>query len=278
MSDAMLRAAALIDPQLQANYHIETSINNTYPSHYHDYYEIFVITTGKCKHKINELEQYLEKGSMVFVRPADVHSYDFWGNSDCQFVNINFSSSLVNECFDFFGNRTFEQELKSSEVSPYSILSGSDMDSVIKKSEHILLYSTVDKTKARLLAKSLLVDALTYFFLNDQGSSKKSSPHWFDSLLFQMQKKENFTAGIEKLYSISDKSTGHLNRVFKQYLNTTPTVYINRLKLNYARNLLLTTNMTILEVSFEAGFENLSHFYHLFKDNFGVSPKKIRSN
>lgn len=278
MSDTLLRAETLIDPQIQANYHMETSVRHTYPSHCHDFYEIFVITQGKCIHKTNGKDQYLEKGAMVFVRPGDTHSYGFWDNDDCQFININLSSNLVDDCFDFLGSRLFEQELKGSEFSPCILFNEADMGAVITKSEQILLFSTVDKAKARLLARSLFIDVLTYFFLDFQNNIRKNSPAWFDALLFQLQKKENFTSGLHKLYEMTDKSPGHINRIFNQYLHTTPTVYVNRLKLNYAKNLLLTTNMSILEVSLEAGFENLSHFYHLFRDNFGISPKKVRSN
>jgi AraC family transcriptional regulator, dual regulator of chb operon len=276
MVESMLRAASLIDPLVQANFHIESSIKHTYPLHYHDYYEIFIITIGNCIHKINSQDQYLEKGAMVFIRPEDRHSYDFYDSTDCQFININFYKEMVEDAFGYFGNHIFTQKLKNLELSPYVVLPTTDMEGIIKKSEQIHLYSTIDKIKAKILAKSLIIDALTYYFLNHQNENKKQIPFWFDSLLFQMQKKENFTVGLEKLYSISNRSVGHLNRIFKQYLSTTPTTYINHLKLRYARNLLLTTDLTILEISFEAGFENLSHFYHLFRESFGVSPGKIR--
>jgi AraC family cel operon transcriptional repressor len=272
----MLQAASLIDPQVQSNFHIETSIKHTYPLHYHDYYEIFIITTGKCIHKINNENQNLENGAMVFIRPEDRHSYDFYDDADCQFINVNFYKYVVEDAFDYFGNRIFVQELKNSKLPPYIVLASKEMEIIIKKCEQMHLYATIDKLKARILARSLLIDALTYYFLNHQNENSKQIPIWFDSLLLQMQKKENFIVGLEKLCSISDRSPGHLNRVFKQYLNSTPTEYINHLKLRYAKSLLLTTDLSILEICFEAGFQNLSHFYHLFREGFGISPGKIR--
>lgn len=276
MYEPMLRAASLIDPQVQSNFHLEYSIKHTYPLHYHDYYEIFIITDGKCIHRVNDEEQYLEKGTMVFIRPDDRHSYDFYDCTDCQFANISFYRDVVEASFDYFGDRIFLQKIINSNLPPYIVLSSSDMDVIIKKSEQMHFYATIDKFKARILAKSLLIDALTYYLLSYQNENKKPIPIWFDSLLLQLQKKDNFTVGLEKLYSISGRSAGHLNRVFKQYLDTTPTAYINHLKLRYAKNLLLTTNMSIIEISLEAGFENLSHFYHMFSKNFGVPPGKIR--
>ncbi|MDF2541572.1 MAG: celD [Herbinix sp.] len=276
MKQSMLRANVLIDPLVQASSHIETSIAHTTPLHYHDYYELFIITSGKCVHTVNDQDQILGKGSIVFIRPEDNHCYGFYNEEDCQFMNVNFHQEMVEYAFDYIGDRIFSQHLKSLSLPPNLMLSDIEMESAIGKGEQIRLYSTFDKPKARILAKSFLIETLTYFFLQSKSDEQQAIPVWFDSLLFQMQKKENFCIGLDKLYTISGKSRGHINRVFKQYLNTTPTNYINHLKLNYAKNLLLTTNLEILDVAFEAGFDNLSHFYHLFRDFFGMTPGSIR--
>ena len=273
----MLTAEALIDPQIQANFHIEASITQTTPLHYHDYYEIFLITSGKCIHRVNGQEQVMGTGTLVFVRPQDRHSYDIYNNMDCQFININFYTGFIEAAFDFFGDRNFSSMLETMQLPASAVLPSGEMYSLVGKAEQIHLFASIDKYKARIFAKSFLVDALTFLFANYKNENKKSIPDWLDSVLFQLQKKDNFTAGLNKLYMISGRSTGHLNRVFKQYLGTTPTTYINNLKLNHAKNLLVTTNIDILDIALESGFENLSHFYHLFKEKYGISPGKIRT-
>jgi AraC family cel operon transcriptional repressor len=66
--------------------------------------------------------------------------------------------------------------------------------------------------------------------------------------------------------------------LFKQRLNITPTTYINRLRLNFARYMLLTTDMSIIEISMYAGFDNLSYFYRLFKQRFSLTPADLRKS
>ncbi|RXZ79531.1 AraC family transcriptional regulator [Paenibacillaceae bacterium] len=276
MEVPVLKASALIDPQVQSNFHIEYSIRHTTPLHRHDYYEIFIITEGRCMHHINGDAQRLEKDTMVFIRPEDTHWYDFYDESDCQFINVNFYKEVVEGAFDYFESPVFAQKLKSMEMPPCITLPLSDMETLARKSKLIRHYTTMDKLKAKMLARSFLTDALTYFFFNDQDENKKMMPQWLDALLLELQKKENFTGGLQRLNAISNHSVGHINRVFKQYLHTTPTAYINHLRLGYARNLLLTTHLSILEIAYEAGFDNLSHFYHLFKKHYGASPGKIR--
>jgi AraC family cel operon transcriptional repressor len=89
-------------------------------------------------------------------------------------------------------------------------------------------------------------------------------------------KKENFTKGLNAMYQLSQRSPGHLNRVFKQLLNMTPTEYINSLRIKYAKHLLLTTRINVIDISLEAGFDNLSHFYHLFRKQMKTTPIQLR--
>ncbi|MGO4546697.1 helix-turn-helix domain-containing protein [Paenibacillus sp. 2TAB23] len=273
----MLCAATLIDPQVQSNYHIVESITYAYPLHDHDFYEIFVILSGRCMHLINGEIQTLEEGEMVFIRPGDKHAYDFCGESDCRFMNVNFYSEAVESAFDFLGSPSFSARLKRAKQPPLLRLTPPDMDSLTRKGSQIMVYATIDKSKARSAARSWLVDALALYFFEDRDENQKAMPAWLEHLLLELQKKENFIGGLARLNELSNRSTGHLNRVFRQYLQTTPTAYLNRLRLTYARNLLLTTNLNIIETAYEAGFDNLSHFYHLFKKQYGVSPGRIRS-
>ncbi|ANS75586.1 AraC family transcriptional regulator [Paenibacillus yonginensis] len=277
MEIPVLRAAALIDAQVQSNYHIVHSIQHAYPLHSHDFYELFLVTSGRCIHRINGEEQPLETGAMAFVRPGDTHGYDYWGHEDCQFMNVNYYPEIVENAFAYFGNPGFAQKLKEGRKSPVVRLVSSDLEALSHKGRQMHLYTTTDKPKARTAARSLLTEALANFYYDYRDESGRTLPEWLDPLLIEMQKKENFTAGLGRLNELADRSVSHLNRIFKQYLQTTPTAYINQLRLSYARNLLLTTRLSILEVSLEAGFDNLSHFYHLFKKCYGLSPGKIRS-
>lgn len=57
----------------------------------------------------------------------------------------------------------------------------------------------------------------------------------------------------------------YLCRVFKKHLNKTPTEFINDIRIANAKLALEYTNRSILQICEEVGFDNTSHFYHLFK-------------
>ncbi len=68
----------------------------------------------------------------------------------------------------------------------------------------------------------------------------------------------------------------YLCRVFKKHLNKTPTEFINDIRIANAKLALEYTNRSILQICEEVGFDNTSHFYHLFKKDTGLSPKAFR--
>ena len=71
-------------------------------------------------------------------------------------------------------------------------------------------------------------------------------------------------------------SVRQLERLFSKYLQTTPKVYYTRLRLDYARSLLLQTNMRIIDVALAAGFNSQTHFAKVYRRYFGKSPHQER--
>lgn len=71
-----------------------------------------------------------------------------------------------------------------------------------------------------------------------------------------------------------DRSTVY--RAFKDETGKSPHEYIEHLKLERARELLLSTNMTVAEVSRNCGFSDVKYFTGWFKKNTGTSPGKHR--
>ncbi len=72
-------------------------------------------------------------------------------------------------------------------------------------------------------------------------------------------------------------STSYLNRVFRRKFNMTPIQYLNRYRMEIAREMLVQTDNKITEVAKYAGFEDPKHFSKLFRKTTGSSPAKYRS-
>lgn len=72
-------------------------------------------------------------------------------------------------------------------------------------------------------------------------------------------------------------STRQLERLFRKYLNTTPTRYYLNLRIARARQLLRQTSMSILSVALACGFVSASHFSKCYRETYGRTPRAERA-
>lgn len=83
---------------------------------------------------------------------------------------------------------------------------------------------------------------------------------------------------IEELAGVAYLSVSALERRFKKYLAKTPKQFINEVRLENARKLLIETNMPISQVGDETGFSDHSYFSKQFRLFFGELPSDFRRN
>ena len=69
-------------------------------------------------------------------------------------------------------------------------------------------------------------------------------------------------------------SRSQLQRKLKELTNQNPSDYLKTTRLRYAATLLVTKNLSISEVTYEAGFSSLSHFSNSFREFYGMSPSR----
>lgn len=73
-------------------------------------------------------------------------------------------------------------------------------------------------------------------------------------------------------------STRQLERLFARHLNRSPKRFYMELRLQKARNLLLQTEMSVINVALACGFTSPSHFSKCYRAQFHTTPYRERSN
>ena len=101
------------------------------------------------------------------------------------------------------------------------------------------------------------------------------SPH-HDPLQKVMEANCLYNLSLEDYAKMLNLSLSSFKRHFVSLYKTAPGHWLQEQKLNHAHKLLISTDKPITEISFESGFENSTHFSHLFKKRFGLSPLKYR--
>lgn len=67
-----------------------------------------------------------------------------------------------------------------------------------------------------------------------------------------------------------------LKEGFRELYGNSIHTYLQQLRLEKAKQLLLTTNMPITEITYHIGYSHITHFTTLFKKEFGLTPTEWR--
>ena len=73
-------------------------------------------------------------------------------------------------------------------------------------------------------------------------------------------------------------STRQLERLFRRYLNRSPKRYYMELRLQKARNLLMQTDMSVINVALACGFSSPSHFSKCYRAHYDTTPYRERGS
>ncbi len=89
---------------------------------------------------------------------------------------------------------------------------------------------------------------------------------------------ENHThVTLDELAAVFHRSRSHISHLFKTSAGVSLRAYCNGLRLSDARRLLGSTSLSVSEIAYEVGFEDVSYFIKLFREKYGVSPRRIRA-
>lgn len=253
-------------------YHIaRCDLNSREPEcvHDHDYFEMFLVEAGSVNHRVNGREQRLDKGTLVFVRPADAHA--LWSSgSRATIVNLLFTADTARHigsryhsqfaCEFFWSTEEFPQSIELNEWDQLRL--SKDLARLISGPRHL---ANVEGFLTQFLA-----------LRTNEESSQPDMPHWLREALLQADKPQFLQQGARGLSEACGRSHEHVCRVVKRHLNQTASEIMNGRRMGYAAKLLVSSSLPVTEIAQACGIENMSYFFRLFKDFHGMTPKSFR--
>lgn len=90
---------------------------------------------------------------------------------------------------------------------------------------------------------------------------------------------ENFqnSLKLEDFAKLYGKSLSAFKRDFRKSYNTTPSNWLMNKRLEYAKTLLLSTDLQVNEIAYESGFKNNSHFIQSFNKKYQLPPLQFKT-
>lgn len=245
--------------------------------HTHDYYEFLLITSGDIEHFINGKTMVAGKGELYLIRPSDVHQLAIMRKGG-EYMNLNFSSELMDSLLHFWGNEALNREINDSEFPPVRMLDDTNLEYARDKMLQTMFKEHVSFEEQTYVMKKRLFDIFAAFFVKKSHEEKENIPQWLIKTVEQMEKKENFSIGISRMVELSEKSIEHLSRSMRKYYGCSPTEHINALRIDYMSSMLAYSTLPIIDIWMDVGFESAGYAYKLFKQRYGVTPQQYRKH
>lgn len=96
------------------------------------------------------------------------------------------------------------------------------------------------------------------------------------SVVFYMENQYDEPLTVAQLAREFRVSQNHLTTVFHRETGQTPTDYLRKIRTGKARQLLLTTNLSVQKISEKIGIDDSNYFVKLFRKDYGVTPTQYR--
>lgn len=236
--------------------------------HYHDFYEIFFITEGALIHCIeNEQKETLQKGDLCLVFPYQSHSFQKDNSGVCQLRNLAIQQEY------------FETLLISHSLSVDDLRNSVHLDEAkllaLTKDTLALCAGKIDKKIAQMKKEAILFECISLLF-SKESSFDNQTPTWLYNACKTVEQAPLDSVSSEMLIALCHRSQSHVIRMMNKYYGTTPTAFCNTIRIQTARELLLSSSSKIYDIYQQTGFTNLAYFNKLFKKKYGLTPREMR--
>lgn len=241
-----------------------------FPEHSHDFYEIFVVEKGSGTHVLNGHPYVLCRGSVCFIRDKDQHLFE--DVDQLTLTNLLFRSPRQ---FRFLNDI---ETLLPYGAKAHGRINDDGLTQVRQRLAMLQNMAAAADPQAIAGVEACfleLVLQLRQCCLNDAPSTQRDDR--VQALLQWLQhhfREDIEWADVADQFSLALRT---LHRHIKQTTGLTPQRYLNRLRLLEARRQLLESDTPITEIAYNCGFHDSNHFSTLFRREFQLPPRAIRS-
>jgi AraC-like DNA-binding protein len=252
--------------------------------HYHDSYEISFITEGTGKRIVADAMEEFHPGDLVFLGPKLPHvwiadkSEVGLSNRTLEMVFLQFHSNVLPS--PVLELPEFKHIRNALELSERGIqITGQTLNEV----SEIMLQLPYLGNLERMLHFFRLMDIIgrstsnlplaSAEYLKKKFSSANKRIEAIHNHLMKNYREEVNLGSLAELVNMAE---GSLCRFFRMEMGVTIFEYLNRLKVDFAIQLLMDDELSITDVCFDSGYNNLSHFNKQFRKFTGLTPTEYR--
>jgi len=230
-------------------------------------YQINYITEGAGIYENMKGKSKILPGSLIFVKPGEWHRYRPKKKTGWVEHYVGFTGTIAHQ---MYRNKWFSQKNSVVEVG--------HREEILDTYYKIFQYTLEEKPGYQQINAGEIVKMLGYIVTLDKQRDFKGKrvEKIIQGACFSIR--ENVESLIDFQAYAEENNIGYsyFRKMFKKYTGLPPGQYHLELKILRAKEMLLSTNLSVKEISFELGFQSIYYFSRVFKNKLGVSPSEIR--
>jgi AraC-like DNA-binding protein len=240
------------------SYHC-SHLYETKRDHYDEYLFIH-IKKGRMEIHFENQVFYAAENSFVFLNCYKPHLYGAL-------------EETVYDWFHFLGNASHEyfDLLFPKSGCVYSLNDNWVIPDCMSRILTMMEANKVDEHSA-----SIIIHKILFELEKISNQRDKSLEKTIQKAIMYIENHYNEDISLEAIADYAKLSPFHFSRVFKKHMNCSPHQYLINYRINNAKKLLYSTNLSIKEITFACGFNSISHFVTTFKKHSNLTPKKFR--
>ena len=253
--------------------------------HYHQEFELSFITEGSGKRIVGDSTEEFNPGDLIFIGPRIPHVWFPENRHMRQHSGRTLESVYLLFNHDILpANLTslpeFSNIRKAIQLSERGVrITGDTLNEVSR----IMLQLPYMSNIKRLMLFYEIMDIIgrgdSFSFLASENYVKskfETTNNRVNRIHEFLMKNYQNDIDLREVAEVAHMAPASVCRFFKISTGLTIFEYLNKIKIEYSCQLLLNTDMNILDISYDCGFNNLSHFNKQFKKFIGITPTKFR--
>lgn len=257
-----------------------------YPKHRHNYIELMYVYGGKMTHIIGQKEITIKEGDLLLLNQNVEHAIKYTDENDIIFNFIikpeflEFLSTMIDSTNEI-SNFIFDA-LYSYDNSEEFLVFRTNQNKLVRNYIEAIIRNIYDISINKQLSLKLLVGLLLTELMNHPEEIEAYSQNSYETILI----------GSILKYICTSYQTGSLNdlseiikipdykicKIVKKNTGKTFKQLVQDERLKVAKQLLITSNMSISDIMYEVGYENITYFYKIFKKEYNMTPNEYRIN
>ncbi|GIO68428.1 AraC family transcriptional regulator [Paenibacillus sp. JTLBN-2024] len=259
-------------------------------THFHDYFQIWYVSKGEFLHTFGSRQYRIKKGDLFLVPPFTLHRIQAF-EEEAEIFGCEFMPAFINERFDdpsadraFFDANYLKHFLHSDSSAHSQIAFDGVTDGKIRALLQDMLHEYEERAPFfQIVLKANLLQLLSMIIRQVNGEMVRAGfqkieryRDTMNQVVEYIERNAHEDIKLEHVCAVSNLSKPTFCRLFKEWTGKTFNRYLVDLRISNALVLLQRPSMSVTDVCYATGFNELAYFCRIFKKYTGISPNQYR--